>query len=127
MIGFQSFSEYVYPGRVPFDGSMIEAKEDVITWVRVSPGFRSGENPYRRTTRLTVGACFFADSRIPVVPMIAGSSRSFLLSVVLKWNGDAVWTMVWKGGFDWTALSNASRLAMSSTMTKSSLSLETLG
>ena len=35
--------------------------------------------------------------------------------------------MTSKGGFDWTALSNAPGLAMSSTITKSSLSLETLG
>ena len=89
--------------------------------------FQFVEKHWSRTTRLTVGAYFFVDSRIPVVPMTAGSRSSFFVSVVLKWNGDAVWITASNGGFDWTALSNASRLAMSSTITKSSLSLETLG
>lgn len=38
------------------------------------------------TTLLTVGALFSMAFRTPVVPMMAGSRRSFLLSVTLKWN-----------------------------------------
>ena len=41
-------------------------------------------------TRLTLGAFSLIAFRIPVVPMIAGSSRSFLGLVTLKWNGLAV-------------------------------------
>lgn len=54
-MGFQSFSEYVWSGLVPFVPSMTEAKLEVMT------------------TRFTVGALFLIDFRIPVVPMIAGS------------------------------------------------------
>jgi hypothetical protein len=48
---------------------MMEAKEEVIT------------------TRFTVGAFFLMAFSIPVVPIIAGSRRSFLVSVTLKWKG----------------------------------------
>ena len=64
---------------------MIEAKEEVMTYDCVSVDFVLEKKRGRgRTTRLTVGACFFVDSRTPVVPMIAGSNRSFLVSVTLK-------------------------------------------
>lgn len=60
----------------------------------------------------------------PVVPLMAGSRRSFLVSVMLKWNynmlstwikwhralkltGDAVWMTLSNGGLEITALSNA--------------------
>jgi hypothetical protein len=42
------------------------------------------------TTRLTDGADFLMLRRMPDVPLIAGSSRSFCTSVTLKWNGEAV-------------------------------------
>lgn len=58
VIGFQSSSEYVCPGQNPLLPFTIAAKEDVIT------------------TCLTVGALFFIDFRMPVVPMTAGSIRS---------------------------------------------------
>jgi hypothetical protein len=38
------------------------------------------------TTRFTEGAFFLMAFRIPVVPIMAGSNRSFLTSVTLKWN-----------------------------------------
>ena len=38
------------------------------------------------TTCFTLGAFFLIALRIPVVPMMAGSKRSFLISVTLKWN-----------------------------------------
>lgn len=44
--------------------STIEAKEEVMT------------------TRLTVGAFFLMAFKMPVVPMMAGSRRSFLVSVM---------------------------------------------
>jgi hypothetical protein len=47
----------------PFEAFRIEAKEEVIT------------------TRVTVGAFFLIALRIPVVPITAGSRRSFLVSV----------------------------------------------
>jgi hypothetical protein len=59
VIGFQSASEYVCPGQKPFEGSTIAAKEDVIT------------------TCFTEGAFFLIDFKIPVVPITAGSSRSY--------------------------------------------------
>ena len=58
VMGFQSSSEYVCPGQNPWDALIIAANEDVIT------------------TCLTVGALFFIDFKIPVVPMTAGSIRS---------------------------------------------------
>ena len=64
---------------------------------------------------------------MPVVPITAGSRSSFCGSVTLKWKGEAVWMTASKGGSETMALSNAPGLAMSSTMTKSSLSLGTLG
>lgn len=42
------------------------------------------------TTRLTVGALFLMARRMPVVPIMAGSRRSLLMSVTLKWKGLAV-------------------------------------
>ena len=78
-------------------------------------------------TRFTLGALFLTAFSNPVVPMIAGSSRSFLVSVTLKWNGEEVWITVSNGGSDTTALSNAPSCAMSSTITKSSLSFPTPG
>lgn len=36
------------------------------------------------TTRFTVGAFFLIALRIPIVPIIAGSRRSFFVSVMLK-------------------------------------------
>lgn len=42
------------------------------------------------TTFFTVGPFFLIAFSTPVVPMMAGSSRSFLVSVTLKWKGDAV-------------------------------------
>jgi len=42
------------------------------------------------TTRVTVGAYLLIAWSTPVVPWIAGSRRSFLVSVILKWNGEAV-------------------------------------
>jgi hypothetical protein len=38
-------------------------------------------------TRLTVGAFPLIAFSTPVVPIIAGSRRSFLVSVMLKWKG----------------------------------------
>lgn len=40
--------------------------------------------PHVLTTRLTVGALFLTAFRMPVVPITAGSSKSFLTSVTLK-------------------------------------------
>ena len=59
------------------------------------------------TTRVTAGADFLIAWRIPVVPIMAGSKRSFFVSVILKWKGLAVWITVSNGGSDMTALSNA--------------------
>ena len=42
------------------------------------------------TTRLTLGAEALMALRMPVVPWIAGSRRSFLTSLILKWKGEAV-------------------------------------
>lgn len=53
---------------LPLEGLTIDANEEVIT------------------TLFTVGAFFLIALRTPVVPMIAGSRRSFLTSVTLKWN-----------------------------------------
>ena len=139
-MGFQSCSEYVFSGMLlPFDPSTIDAKDDVMT------------------TFLTLGALFFMDlstpifcrqliapravellDNMPVVPMIAGSKRSFLVSVILKWNykhlasptskhhiqlrtGEAVWITASNGGSEMTALSKAPSWAISSTIAKSSL------
>lgn len=63
VIGFQSASEYAWPGRLPLYGSTMAAKDDVIT------------------TLFTVGALFLIDLRMPVVPMTAGSSRSCVPSI----------------------------------------------
>lgn len=46
------------------------------------------------------------------MPMMAGSSRSFLVSVTLKWKGDDVWITASKGGSDLMASSNASGVAI---------------
>lgn len=43
-----------------------------------------GEGAGESTTRLTVGAYCFVEVRTPVVPMMAGSRRSFFVSVTLK-------------------------------------------
>jgi hypothetical protein len=67
------------------------------------------------------------DLRIPVVPITAGSIRSFFGSVMLKWNGDAVWITASNGGSEITASSKASTFAISGTIAKSSLSLEKFG
>lgn len=75
------------------------------------------------TTLFTVGALFLMDFRMPVVPMIAGSSSCFWTSVTLKWNGLAVWMTASNGGSDLTAWSKAPSCAISSTIEKSSLSL----
>ena len=72
------------------------------------------------TTRFTWGADLAIALRIPVVPLMAGSSRSFLLSFVLKWNGDAVWRTRSNGGSEITAASKAPAAAMSGTMAKES-------
>jgi len=76
-----------------------------------------GEVGGGRTTRLTVGAWDLMDFSMPVVPMTAGSNRSFFGSVTLKWKGLAVWMTVSNGGSDCTALSKAPGWAMSSTIT----------
>ena len=68
-------------------------------------------------TRLTEGALALIALRIPVVPMMAGSSKSFFGSVMLKWKGLAVCRTASKGGSDLTASSKAPSCAMSSTMT----------
>jgi hypothetical protein len=52
---------------LPREPSTIAAKDDVIT------------------TCFTVGAFFLIALRTPVVPLIAGSKRSFFVSVTLKW------------------------------------------
>ena len=51
-------------------GLIIAAKDDVIT------------------TCFTEGAFFLMALRTPVVPIMAGSRRSFFVSVILKWNCD---------------------------------------
>src|ERR1700712_5234175 len=66
VIGFQSSSEYVCSGQNPLSALTMAAKDDVIT------------------TRLTVGALFLIDFKMPVVPIMAGSSRSCPLSVYIK-------------------------------------------
>jgi hypothetical protein len=43
-----------------------------------------------RITRLTVGAWFLMACRIPAVPLMVGSRRSFFVSMTLKWKGLAV-------------------------------------
>jgi len=58
VIGFQSLSEYSCPGQSPLLASMMEANDEVMT------------------TRLTEGADFLIDFKMPVVPMTAGSRRS---------------------------------------------------
>jgi hypothetical protein len=63
VIGLKSFSEYSWPGQFPLVGFTIAANDDVMT------------------TRFTEGAFFLIDFKIPVVPMIAGSRRSCLVSV----------------------------------------------
>ena len=81
----------------------------------------------KRTTRLTEGALFLMALRIPVVPIIAGSRRSFFVSVTLKWKGLAVWMTASNGGSDMTALSKAPSCAISSTMAKERSESEALG
>lgn len=111
---------------LPLEPSIIDAKDEVMT------------------TRFTVGAFFLMALRIPVVPIIAGSKRSFLVSLTLKWNssvsahlqmqkmsqrprllltvltGEAVWITASRPSI-FTASSKAPSLAMSSTMRKSNL------
>lgn len=58
VMGFQSASEYSWPGQKPLSAWMMAANEDVMT------------------TCFTEGALFLIDFRIPVVPMTAGSRRS---------------------------------------------------
>lgn len=58
-------------------------------------------------TCLTEGALALMAFRIPVVPMMAGSSKSFFGSVMLKWKGLAVCKTASNGGFDLTASSKA--------------------
>lgn len=82
---------------------MIDANDDVIA------------------TRFTFGAFALMAFNIPVVPITAGSSKSFFGSVILKWKGLAVWITASNGGFETTASLNAPSLAMSSTMTYESL------
>lgn len=74
------------------------------------------------TTRLTVGAFWVMALSIPVVPMMAGSRRSFFISVTLRWYGDEVWITTSNGGSDLMTSSKAPSVATSSTMTKSSFS-----
>ena len=88
---------------------MMEAKEEVTT------------------TLFTLGALFLIDLRMPVVPITAGSRRSFWISVALKWKGEAVCKTASNGGSEITALSKAPSWAISSTREKSSLSLPTFG
>ncbi len=95
---------------------MIEAKEEVMTWASVNHDPRSNIRA-QLTTRLTLGACCLTDFSIPVVPIIAGSSKSVFVSVTLKWKGLAVWITTSNGGSDCTALSKAPGWAMSSTIT----------
>jgi hypothetical protein len=61
-----------------------------------------------------------------VVTTIAGSRRSFLVSVTLKWKGDAVWITASRPSI-LTASSNAPGIAISGTILKSSLSVGTSG
>ena len=42
------------------------------------------------TTRVTLGAFFLMAERTPFVPFMAGARRAFLVSVTLKWKGEAV-------------------------------------
>ena len=71
---------------------------------------------------MTVGAFWVMALSIPVVPMMAGSRRSFFMSETLKWNGDEVWITTSNGGSDLMTSSKAPSVATSSTMTKSSFS-----
>lgn len=70
-------------------GSIIAANEDVMT------------------TLLTDGALRLIAVKRPTVPLTAGSSKSFWMSVALKWNGLAVCTTASNGGLETTASSNA--------------------
>lgn len=54
--------------------------------------------------------------------MMAGSRRSFFISVTLRWYGDEVWITTSNGGSDLMTSSKAPSVATSSTMTKSSFS-----
>ena len=57
-----------------------------------------------------------------MVPMIAGSRKSFWTSLTLWWNGDEVWITASNGGSDLMASSKAPSTAISSRITKSRLS-----
>lgn len=104
-MGFQSLAEYTCPAGLPA-GSWIAAKEDVIT------------------TRFTVGANRWIALRMDVVPFMAGSRRSFWMSVMLKWKGDAVWITASKGGSEITAASKALGAAISGTIAKESWAVD---
>lgn len=95
------------------------ACDDLSTWVDFV-GFLFWEGAH--TTRLTVGAYLVMALSIPVVPMMAGSRRSFFISVTLRWYGDEVWITTSNGGSDLITSSKAPSVATSSTMTKSSFS-----
>ena len=61
------------------------------------------------TTLVTAGALALMAVRMPVVPRMAGSRRSFFVSWMLKWKGLAVWITVSNGGSETTAWSKAVR------------------
>lgn len=69
--GAHLLSSYIFSC---FHGFIIAADEEVMT------------------TRLTLGAYALIDLRMPVVPLIAGSRKSFTGSLTWKLYGDAVWT-----------------------------------
>ena len=70
------------------------------------------------TTLFTVGALALIALRMPVVPLMAGSRRSFFVSWMLKWKGLAVWMTTSKGGLDTTAPSKAMRSGVSSMLNR---------
>jgi hypothetical protein len=70
VIGFQSASEYVWSQELPFEASIMDAKDEVMT------------------TCLTVGAFFLIAFRMPVVPMMLRTKLAVELQVMTRELGE---------------------------------------